>query len=68
MSRTLYAIKTDKGFLSDITKYTSDVHEAITFVSFEVAVRKASQLKDYKLRDCSVVPVELPFPRVTPLY
>lgn len=65
--RPLYVIKSDKGFLADIERYTDDVLEAVTFVDFDFAVKKLASVRSLLKEICWVGTEYVPFPRPTPV-
>jgi hypothetical protein len=65
MTRTLYAIKSDLGFLRDIEEYTTDVERAVTFVDYDTAFYRLKLCCDQLKHNCKVVTVQSPFPRKT---
>jgi len=65
MTRTLYAIQSDVGYLKDIEEYTTDVEQAVTFVCFDIAVRRLSLCLNQLTHECKVVPIKTLFPRKT---
>jgi hypothetical protein len=65
MTRILYAIQSDVGYLKDIEEYTTDVEQAVTFVCFDTAVQRLSLCLNKLTHECKVVPIKTLFPRKT---
>jgi hypothetical protein len=66
MHRILYAIESNKGFLSDIERYTANILDAVTFVEFDVDASRLAALDDCLSETCWIVAKQVPFPRPTP--
>jgi hypothetical protein len=67
MHRILYAIESDKGFLTDIECYTDDILDAVTFVDFDNAAQRLAAINDQLEENCWVGAELVPFPRPTPI-
>ena len=65
MERLLYAIKSNKGFLADIERYTDNILDAVTFVDFDNAAYRLAEINDLLVEQCLIVAVYVPFPRPT---
>lgn len=65
MKRTVYALKSKEGYLSDIEEYTSDLEKAVTFMYLDTAIKRLALVKDKLKHPCSVVELSLDFPRKT---
>lgn len=63
MERLLYAIKSNKGFLADIERYTDDILDAVTFVDFDNAAYRLAEINDLLVEQCWIVAKYVPFPR-----
>ena len=67
MYRILYAIQSDKGFLSDIEQYTDNILDAVTFVDFDVALRRLASISNLLTEPCWIAAEQVSFPRSTPV-
>jgi hypothetical protein len=67
MQRLVHVIESEKGYLSDLERYTEDIVEAVTFVSFEVAVERLTTVRKRLTETCWVDVAYLPFPRPKPV-
>jgi hypothetical protein len=67
MKRTVYAIKTKKGYLQDIEKYSNNILEVPVFVDWTEALHKAALVSRRISTECWISQEQLPFPRPTAL-
>lgn len=66
MKTTIFTIESNKGFLQDLEKYTSDVLEAVSFTNFEFAAQKLAQVQHLLQNECWISTQQIPFPRPKP--
>lgn len=67
MKKSIYVIESHKGFLCDIEKYTDDIHKAVVFVDYDVAVEKLSAVSSVLTTECTVKTSFIDFPRLSPI-
>ena len=63
MDRTVFVIKSEKGFLQDVEKYTYAVDKAVQFASFDTATNKLKTVSGYLNTQCWITEETVPFPR-----
>lgn len=63
MTKTVYLLACDKGYLKDIEVYTHDVLDAVTFSSFETATERLAKIGKLLSNECYVTTGSIPFPR-----
>ena len=66
MERLVHVIESDKGYLSDLEEYTDDLLEAVTFISYDFAVKRLAAVSGQLNENCWVSCAYLPFPRPKP--
>lgn len=66
MDRVVFTIKSDKGLLSDIEKYTNNILDAVTFVDFETACKRLAAVSGLLKQECWIEAEYIPFPRPKP--
>ena len=63
MTRTIYVIKTEEGYLTADGSATADPFEAISLVDPEVAGKKVRQAALQSTKGLTICPVEVQFPK-----
>jgi hypothetical protein len=63
MTRTIYVIKTEEGYLTADGSATADPFEAISFVDLDVAGEKVRQAALQLTKDLTICPVQVQFPK-----
>ena len=66
MTRTIYLIASDEGFLQDIEKYTSDPLEAVSFTNVDYACERLLSVQHLLTHKCWITTQQIPFPRPKP--
>ena len=66
MKRIIFTIASDKGFLQDIEKYTDSLVDAVSFATFDSAVKSLNAVREKLTTECWVDVNYLEFPRPKP--
>lgn len=63
MTRTIYVLKTDNGYLTADGSATTDPFEAISFVDLDTAGERIRRTASHLIKQISICPVEVQFPK-----
>lgn len=66
MNRLVHVIESNKGYLCDLESYTNNIMEAVTFVSYDFAIRRLATVSGQLSETCWVGCAYMPFPRPEP--
>jgi len=68
MHRTVFVIKSEKGFLQDVEEYTHTLDKAVQFTSFDTATNRLKTVIGYLNTQCWITEETVPFPRKDSLF
>lgn len=66
MKRIIFTIASDRGFLQDVERYTDSLVDAVSFSTFDSAIKGLSAVREKLTRECWVDVHYLDFPRPKP--
>ena len=66
MKRIIFTITSDKGFLQDVEQYTDSLVDAVSFGTFESAIKSLSAVQEKLTTECWIDVNYLDFPRPKP--
>lgn len=66
MDRLVHVIESSKGYLSDLESYTDNIMDAVTFVSYDFAIKRLATVSGLLSEPCWVGCAYMPFPRPKP--